>query len=128
MLFQAEHIKQIRDGEKTATRRKWESPQVKEGGIYIASTEMFTSHDEADCYIRVLNVYNELLRDMTAEDAAKEGGYSHDEFIDVWREIHGVWDPGQEVTVVEFEYAGRERAAAVTDGGQVTLSEVVSDE
>jgi len=128
MLFQQEHIEQIRSGEKTATRRKWATPQATEGGVYIASTEMFTSHDEADCYIRATDVYKQLLGDMTAEDADMEGGYSYDEFVDVWREINGCWDPGQEVTVVEFEYAGRERPEAVTDGGQATLREAMRDE
>jgi hypothetical protein len=128
MLFQDDHIRQIRAGEKTATRRAWETPQVKEGGVYIASTEMFCSHEEADCYIRVTDVYKQRLRDMTAEDADKEGGYSYDEFIEVWRDINGDWRPDKEVTVVEFEYVGREPSEDVTDGGQATLQEVVRDE
>jgi hypothetical protein len=126
MLFQPEHIDQIRDGEKTVTRRDWDRPQVQDGGVYIASTEMFTSHEEADCYIRVTDLYREELREMSAEDAEKEGGYSYDEFIAVWRDLHGEWSPGLEVFVVEFDYVGRQRPTA-TDGGQTTLSEVVRD-
>jgi len=112
MLFQAEHIEQIRRGEKTQTRRLWESRQAKPGSVHIASTELFTSHDEANCYIRIEDVWTELLREMTVADADAEGGYTLAEFKQVWRDINGVWDPGQEVTVVEFEYVGRER-----DGG-----------
>jgi len=108
MLFQEEHIEAIRAGEKTVTRRDWESRQVKEGGVYIASTEMFTSHDEADCYIRVTNVHEEELCAMTPGDAEREGGYTLDEFRDLWAELHGRWKPTQTVTVVKFEYVGRQ--------------------
>lgn len=109
MLFQPEHIKQIRSGEKTATRRDWKRRAAKPGNIYIASSEMFTSHEDADCYIRVSDVYEEPLGEMDEEDATKEGGYSLPEFRDVWREIHGKWTPEETIYVVEFEYAGRGR-------------------
>ena len=36
MLFKPDHIEQIRSGEKTVTRRDWESPQATVGGVYIA--------------------------------------------------------------------------------------------
>jgi len=122
MLFQSEHIEQIRSGEKTATRRDWERKQVVEGNVYIASTEMFTSHDDADCYIRATDVYQQALGDMTPADADREGGYTLGEFRDVWREINGDWDPDAEVWVVEFEYVGRSKdatadQATLTDGG-----------
>lgn len=108
LLFQPEHIDQIKNGEKTATRRTWEGPQVTEGGRYIAATEMFTSHVEAECYVTVTDFRWEPLGDMTEEDAQKEGGYTLEEFRDVWREINGEWDPERVVAVVEFEYTGSE--------------------
>lgn len=108
MLFQEEHIRQIRNGEKTVTRRDWESPQVKEGGVYIASTEMFCSHEEADCYIRVLHVNKEELCALTPSEAEREGGYSMEEFRELWAELHGRWEPAKEITRVVFEYVGRE--------------------
>lgn len=108
MLFQDEHIEQIRTGEKTATRRDWERKQATEGNVYIASTEMFTSHEEADCYIRVTDIYQQPLGEMTERDAQLEGGYTLEEFRKVWREINGKWNPEQSVYVVEFDYAGRE--------------------
>jgi len=108
MLFQEEHIRQIRNGEKTVTRRDWESPQVKEGGVYIASTEMFCSHEEADCYIRVLHVNKEELCALTPGEAEREGGYSMEEFRDLWAELHGSWKPTKEITRVVFEYVGCE--------------------
>jgi len=108
MLFQEEHIRQIRSGEKTVTRRDWKSPQVKEGGVYIASTEMFCSHEEANCYIRVTDVRKEPLGSITPAGADREGGYTREEFIEVWEDINGEWEPEQHITVAEFEYVGRE--------------------
>ena len=109
MLFKPEHLEQIRAGKKTVTRRDWERRQVREGGVYIASDEMFTSHDDADCYIRVTAVYEEPLGELTPEQADREGGYTVGEFETVWREIHGSYDAEAVVTVVEFEYVGRDR-------------------
>jgi hypothetical protein len=107
MLFKPEHIEQIRTGEKTVTRLDWKRRQVTDGGVYIASTEMFTSHDEADCYIRVTDVYEEPLGALSPAQADREGGYTVEEFEDVWREINGEYDAAKRVTVVEFEYVGR---------------------
>lgn len=110
LLFQEEHIEQIRNGEKTVTRRDWRRRQAREGGVYIASTEMFTSHEEADCYIQVTDVYQEQLGEMDDRDAEKEGGYTLEEFQRLWEDINGEpWDPEKEVYVVEFEYVGPNR-------------------
>lgn len=116
MLFREDHIEAIRAGEKTVTRRDWERRQVVEGGVYIAATELFTADEEADCYIRVTDVYEEPLGAITPDQAAREGGYSVAEFEAVWREINDEWKPDQEVTVVEFEYVGRERPPDGGDG------------
>lgn len=111
MLFQPNHITAIRAGEKTATRRDWSGKQVVEGGVYIASPEMFTSEDEADCYIRVTRYAEEPLQEMTEADAEKEGGYTLSEFKEKWEDINGdgSWNPDKVVSVVEFEYVGRSR-------------------
>jgi hypothetical protein len=111
MLFQPEHIEQIRSGEKTQTRRDWADNYARPsaGDIRMATTELFTSDDECDCYIRVLDAHQEPLGAITPADAAAEGGYTVAEFRDVWRDINGAWDPGQIVAVVTFEYVGRSR-------------------
>lgn len=124
MLFKPYHIDQIRDGEKTVTRREWERRQVKPGGVYIAATEMFVSDDEADCYVRVTDVYEQPLGDMDDEDARREGDYETlEDFRDGYERVYGEgsWDPEKVVWVVEFEYVGRsrpeEQTKLVTDGG-----------
>lgn len=111
LLFQPEHIDKIRNGTKTATRRDWSdnyNPPTLES-IQIAATHLFTSEENADCYVKINQVYDQQLGEMTPEDALKEGGYSAEEFKQVWKDINGSWDPTKLVTVVEFEYIGKTR-------------------
>lgn len=125
MLFQEEHIVSIRDGEKTVTRRDWapKYPRPSEGAVRMATTEMFATDEECDCYIRVIDVRVEALGEMDEEDADAEGGYTMEEFREAWEEINGEsWDKFQMVDVIEFEYVGQERPdeneKLVTDGGR----------
>jgi len=114
MLFKDYHLPMIRSGSKTVTRREWADgynrPNI--GSIQIASDEMFTSDEEADCYIRILDVYDQPLGEMTDEDARAEGDYEDlDEFRVGYAKVYGdgAWDPEKNIAVVEFEYVGRER-------------------
>lgn len=112
MLFQSYHLRMIRDGEKTVTRREWERRQAVPGNVYQATTEMFVPHEECDCYIRATDVYQQPLGEMTDEDAQSEGDYDNlEEFRDGYEKVYdeGSWDPEKVVWVVEFEYVGRER-------------------
>lgn len=114
MLFKDYHLPMIRSGSKTVTRREWSENynHPNEGTVHIASDEMFTSDDGADCYIRILAVYDQPLGDMTDEDAQREGDYEDmEDFRDGYERVYGdgAWDPEKVVTVVEFEYVGRER-------------------
>lgn len=103
MLFKPEHIEMIRRGEKTATRRDWKRLMVKIGGVYSAKTRLFQPNSECDVFVRVVKLYRQPLGEMTEEDALKEGGYTIEEFIRVWKDINGWWDPYHVVWVVEFE-------------------------
>lgn len=114
MLFKEYHIPQIRSGEKTVTRREWAQnyagPSV--GTVVAATTELFVSDDEADCYIEIVDRYEQPLGEMGNEDARAEGDYDDlEEFIDGYERVYGdgAWDPEKVVDVVEFEYVGRER-------------------
>lgn len=122
MLFKPKHIDRIREGEKTVTRRDWAEnynrPSV--GSVQMATTEMFQSDEECDCYIRILDVFQQPLGEMDDEDARKEGGYeSLEEFQVSWEEIVGEWDPVLVVDVVEFEYVGESRHAGDEHPGEV---------
>lgn len=112
MLFKPYHIDQIRSGSKTVTRREWKRRQAVAGNVYIATTEMFTPDEEADCYIRATDVFDQPLGEMTDADARREGEYgSLEEFKQGYEKVYGAgsWDPEKTVTVVEFEYVGRTR-------------------
>ncbi len=103
MLFSEKHIRQIINGNKTQTRRKSDSKNVKVGNSYRACESIFTTRKESPAYIVVTDVYKEKLGDMSEEDAKKEGGYTLEEFKNVWIDIHDEWNENEEVWVIEFE-------------------------
>lgn len=127
VLFKDYHIAEIRSGSKTETRREWDEPQVKEGNIYMAVSSsmvpdgvspIFASHDDCDCYIRVLDVEQQQLGEMTDEEARREGDYEDlEDFKDNGYEAvygEGSWDPTKEVYRVQMEYVGRSRPESAT--------------
>jgi|GEM_PF-942761 len=124
MLFKPYHLPMIRSGSKTQTRREWADnyagPNV--GTVVAAKTDLLKPDDECDCFIRVLDTREEPLGEVTDEDARAEGDYDDlAEFREGYEKVYGedAWDPETVVTVVEFEYVGRERP-----NPQATLSEV----
>lgn len=120
MMFQAEHIEMIRNGEKTQTRRDWSpnySAAPATGDVRMAtpaSEGPFVSHEECDCYIRVTDISEEELGSLSEADAAAEGGYSVEEFRELWEELNDEWVPELLVTAVSFEYVGRSRPEGET--------------
>ena len=121
MLFKPYHIEMIRNGEKTVTRREWDDnyhgPNV--GTAVAAKTDLFAPDDECDCYIRITGKREEALGDITEESARREGEYADiEEFREGYEEVYGdgAWDPEKVVTVVEFEYVGRQRPSEEHDG------------
>lgn len=114
MLFKEYHIPMIRSGSKTVTRREWADnyPGVNPGTVTAAKTEMLKPDSECDCFIRVLDVYEQPLGDMTDADAQAEGDYATlEEFINGYELVYGqgAWDDDKVVNVVEFEYVGESR-------------------
>lgn len=129
MMFQPEHIEQIRSGEKTQTRRDWAEnyagPSV--GSVVMATPANLgpiVSHQECNCYIEITRRWREPLGALSTRAADREGGYSVAQFKELWAELNGEWNPEQEVEVLEFEYVGRERPdrelqTTLTDGGRI---------
>lgn len=103
MLFTKEHIEQVLSGEKTQTRRLWKTQQVKVGNSYRAVNDLFTKRENAPAYIVVTDVYQEKLGDITENDADSEGGYTVQEFKELWIDMHGEWEDDEDVWVTEFE-------------------------
>jgi len=122
MLFKDYHIPMIRSGSKTATRREWSDDYhpPKAGSVVAATTKLFVPDEKAGCYIKIQAVYDQPLGDMDDADARMEGDYEDlEEFRDAYEDVYGdgAWDPEKVVTVVEFQYVGKERPL-LADGGQ----------
>lgn len=114
MLFEPHHIPMIRTGQKTVTRREWDDnysgPNI--GTIVAAKTELFKPDSECNCFIRIIGKRDEPLGDISGESARREGTYHGiEDFRKAYEEVYGdgSWDPSKVVTVVEFEYVGKER-------------------
>lgn len=104
MLFKPEHKKMILNGTKTATRRAWKKPMVKEGGIYKAKLKMLSKDYFAK--ILVTKLYQQEIIDMSFEDVKKEGYNTAEEFDEIFKKINkikGDLDTDIRVWVVEFE-------------------------
>jgi uncharacterized protein YhfF len=114
MLFKEYHIPMIRSGSKTVTRREWSDnyagPNV--GSVVAATTDLFVSDENADCFIQITDRYQQRLGQMDEEDARAEGDYRDlYDFKTAYENVYGEdsFDPWKEVDVVEFKYVGRER-------------------
>lgn len=103
MLFSPEHIDMIDREEKTVSRRMWKRKMVKVGGIYATQTKRYQKKSEARVFIEVTGLYEQPLREMTEEDCLKEGGYTPEQFKQVWINIYGEWNDDDVPWVVEFK-------------------------
>jgi len=95
--FMRIHADLILKGLKTQTSRKNIDPKIKPGAIVEAYSHF------AD--LRITEITRKKLGDFTEEDAKMEGGYTLDEFKDVWKLLHKKWDPNEYVYVIKFEIA-----------------------
>lgn len=86
LLFKPYHVKLIQDGIKTQTRRIWKKPRCKVGSIHKAKTKMLSKEYFADLYI--IDAHKEQLLDISEKDAWCEGGYTRDQFLNIWDEIN----------------------------------------
>jgi hypothetical protein len=112
MLFKERHVGPIERGEKTQTRRFWKGRCARVGGVYAIKLRLFGPGSEPVGWIRVTGIRSEFVNDISEADARAEGGYTKGEFLealaDVDRRRHWPYDYTR-VTVVTFEYVGRER-------------------
>lgn len=99
MPFRLAHMKPILDGIKVQTSRKGiPDPRVKVGAIINGA--VWEPHF-AD--LRIVSIERKRLGDFTEEDAEREGGYTLNEFRDVWKRLHGEWKDKETVYVIHFE-------------------------
>lgn len=80
LLFKPEHVKLIKEGIKTQSRRLWidkktgklrEKPRCKVGSIHLAKTKMLSK--EYFAKLPIERVWRELLGDISKKDAIAEG-------------------------------------------------------
>jgi len=96
--FSKIHAEAIIKGDKTQTSRKHKDPRLKPGmGVRAQITHY------AD--LKITDVYRKKLGDFDEEDARREGGYTLEEFKEVWRKLHGEWNPNEYVYVIQFKPA-----------------------
>lgn len=97
--FRLSHMEPILKGTKIQTSRKGiPGPKIKGGAIVHAA--IWQPHFAT---LRITSIERKRLGDFTEEDAKREGGYTLDEFKEVWKNIHGAWDADESVYVIQFE-------------------------
>ena len=96
--FSKAHADAIIAGIKTQTSRKAKDPRLQPGVTVRAQVTHFADLEIAD-------VYRKRLGDFDDEDAKREGGYTLDEFKEVWKALYGEWNPNETVYVLRFRVA-----------------------
>ena len=97
--FRLSHMQPILNGTKTQTSRTGiPDPKVKEGAIIHAAVWEPRFAD-----LRVKSIERKRLKYFDENDAKNEGGYTLEEFKEVWKKLHGDWDEDQLVYVIHFE-------------------------
>ena len=97
--FSRAHADAILKGSKSQTSRKSKDPRIQPGAIVRGAITHFAD-------LKIVDVQRKRLGDFDEEDARREGGYTLEEFKDVWRNLHGEWNPDETVYVIEFEVMG----------------------
>jgi len=96
--FSRVHADAILARVKTQTARKSIPANVRAGTTVRAAITHFAD-------LKVAAIERKKLGDFDEEDAKREGGYTLEEFEEVWRDLHGGWDPDESVYVIRFELA-----------------------
>ena len=100
LLFKPEHVQPILDGRKTETRRIWKKQRAKVGSVHLAKTKMLSK--EYFAKIKILDVYQERLINITEEGARREGYPSRAAYLDAFRRINKLGPIGLECRICPF--------------------------
>jgi hypothetical protein len=96
--FSRAHADAILAHVKTQTARKSIPLNLRAGSTVRAAITHFAD-------LKVAAIQRKRLGDFDEEDAKREGGYTLEEFKEVWTDLHGEWDPNETVYVIRFELA-----------------------
>jgi ParB family chromosome partitioning protein len=102
LIFRAEFKEPILKGVKVQTARMKLPKGIKKGAIVYAH---FT--EPKAFKLRITDITTKKLGELTEEDAKREGGYTLEEFREVWEKLmEESWDPDAKVFVIRFEVLG----------------------
>ena len=77
------------------------------GKIYQCRASRYAKTPEDSPYIKITAMRKERLGEITDDAVRKEGFKPHgaqlEKFYGLWVNLHGSWNPNQEVYVVDFE-------------------------
>jgi ParB family chromosome partitioning protein len=93
--FSKTHADAILKDVKTQTSRKAKDPRLQKGVTVRGQVTHFAD-------LEVTDVYRKRLGEFDDDDARREGGYTLDEFKEVWKKLHGEWNPNESVYVIRF--------------------------
>lgn len=108
--FRLTHSISILKGIKTQTSRFFRPDELETLAPGVIAKVNIWEPQFAE--VEILDVSKKRLGDFTEADAKREGGYSLQEFKQVWKSIHGPdsWIESKEVTVVHFRLAKSEES------------------
>lgn len=95
--FREQHVRLIKEKKKTQTSRTPFNNIYEVGDV--VDINLFEPRIDR---IKVLSVVDKTLGEFTDEDAKLEGGYTLEEFKQVWIGIHGAWNKNDTVRVIRF--------------------------
>jgi ParB family chromosome partitioning protein len=98
LAFTHRHYQSVVSGEKHQTTRRRADPRIETGTIVRADVIQFAD-------LEITDVIRKRLSDFTEADAEAEGGYTLEEFQDLWRRSYGGWNPDELITIIRFDIA-----------------------
>ena len=96
--FRISHMEPILNGLKTQTSRK----AIPDPKVHIGAKIHAAVWEPNFAELIITAIERKRLGDFTEEDARKEGGYTLEQFREVWKNLHGEWNENEYVYVIQF--------------------------
>ena len=96
LSFSHRNYRAILEGSKTQTTRRRLDPSIEEGRTVGASVTRFAD-------LEIEEVVRRRLRDISEDDARREGAPSLEEFKEQWGRQYGSWDDDETVYLIRFK-------------------------